>query len=524
MAPSEGEIAALERLEAAAIDGQMENVRHRQMLLHHLHEVLSEEADVICEAIRSANNSREKIKGTSETEYYLAMEAVRHFYGTLDFDRELEDEYRVANGKNNEGRRVGFGMVVIRPTRHTRFYSVVVPLAAAISAGNCVVLEIPEGNDSKVDSILRSTLTKALDYNTFCIVSSVKTLDNSILDSALLVDQTGETESETITRNHLVSSPNARVVAVVDRTANIEKAAEEITRARFRFNGTSPYAPDLVLVNEFVKDKFIEACDRYASMLKEIHWESKYEKDSLSTKMDESEVLSQILENSVTDFGLLNIQDKNSPVMKMKIYGRCLCIATCTGLVDAAFTPDQETPLLAGYFFAELRAAKYLSQHMPCHMACINQIPVQLLLGPAAPTSAISHHSAEDFLYRYNKNMFSQPRPQHIESLPETHQLADRVLTTHTTALLNGVDTRGEIVTLTVNGKDRRLMDVGVTHRDRDINTMRARATMPLKPTGQPRNGELGFFESGFLLGVGIAVLPVLGLMSYIIGRRMLRG
>ena len=70
------------------------------------------------------------------------MNAVRHYYDSLDFEQELEKEYHVANGKNSEERRVGFGMVVIRPTSHTKLYSIVVPLAAALSAGNCVVVEV----------------------------------------------------------------------------------------------------------------------------------------------------------------------------------------------------------------------------------------------------------------------------------------------------------------------------------------------------------------------------------------------
>jgi len=63
---------------------------------------------------------------------------------------------------------------------------------------------------------------------------------------------------ETGLENAILSSPNtAMTVAVVDRTANLEQAARSIVTARFSFDGKSPYAPDLVLVNEYVKKKFI---------------------------------------------------------------------------------------------------------------------------------------------------------------------------------------------------------------------------------------------------------------------------
>ena len=131
--------AALELLEAAVIDGRTENVRYRQDQLQSLHGKLREEAAVICAALSAGSQAS---AAEAETEYYLGMDAVRHFYETLDFEKELESEYLAANGKDNPSRRVGAGIVVIRPTTHTRFYSIVCPLAAAISAGNAVILEV----------------------------------------------------------------------------------------------------------------------------------------------------------------------------------------------------------------------------------------------------------------------------------------------------------------------------------------------------------------------------------------------
>jgi acyl-CoA reductase-like NAD-dependent aldehyde dehydrogenase len=75
------------------------------------------------------------------------------------------------------------------------------------------------------------------------------------------VDQT-ETN---ISAAQLASSLEARAVAIVDRSADIDAAAKAIVTARFSFQGMSPYAPDLVIVNEFIKKDFFEACTRYAS-------------------------------------------------------------------------------------------------------------------------------------------------------------------------------------------------------------------------------------------------------------------
>lgn len=59
--------------------------------------------------------------------------------------------------------------------------------------------------------------------------------------------------------NQLVSNPAAPVVAFVERDADIDAAAKALVAARFGQQGKSPYAPDVVLVNEWVKKELLAA-------------------------------------------------------------------------------------------------------------------------------------------------------------------------------------------------------------------------------------------------------------------------
>jgi hypothetical protein len=112
-----------------------------------------------------------------------------------------------------------------------------------------------------VDKLLKTILTKALDQDTFGIISSpVASLD---LPSHILLDQTST--SPVSKTNELLSSTASRTLAIVDRTADVDAAAKAIVTARFAFQGTSPYAPDLVVVNEWVKQEFFQACTKYVS-------------------------------------------------------------------------------------------------------------------------------------------------------------------------------------------------------------------------------------------------------------------
>lgn len=61
------------------------------------------------------------------------------------------------------------------------------------------------------------------------------------------------------------SETGAAAVAIVDRTANVDQAAQEILKSRIAFSGRSPYAPSYILVNEFVETEFLDKLRRYAS-------------------------------------------------------------------------------------------------------------------------------------------------------------------------------------------------------------------------------------------------------------------
>ncbi|KAL2280386.1 hypothetical protein FJTKL_12621 [Diaporthe vaccinii] len=476
---------AIDRLQASVVDGRTENGRYRQDQLQRLHRTLREQASQITAALVADSKSS---SSEVDAEYFLGMEAVRHFYDSLDFEKDLKEEYNVVRGEDNLTRRVGAGLVVIRPTSHTRFYSIVTPLAAAIAAGNCIILELSE-TLSQVDSVLRQALTEALDVNTF--YASKTTTDQSVLDDAVLVDQTSNGPSSTLT-SQLLSSSQTRCVAIVDRSANIDDAARAITAARFSFGGTSPYAPDLVLVNEFVKKDFFEACSRYAT--------SSFAKDSsvkraggdrsgdVQKAIKDAEDRKQVSSFGSNDFKLVDIVDKSSPIMDLKITGRYLPIATCSSLTDAIYNRDFESPLLAGYFFAEPGSAKYLAQFLPSHMSLVNQIPTHLLVGPAAPTA-----HAPDFEHRYSRDMFSVARPQFVRKPAAAVYKADE--------LLSGGPNRGGV----------------------KAAALREAATRPLAPVKQSSNKAVGFFEQGVLTGAALylsIILPVVGYSTYFLGRK----
>jgi hypothetical protein len=105
---------------------------------------------------------------------------------------------------------------------------------------------------------------------------------------------------------------------------------------------------------------------------------------------------------------------------------------------------------------------------------------MNLLVGPAAPSGI-----AMEYKYRYSPEMFSVSRPQYISALPIELSVVDE-------HLIPGWSSNG-----TTKAKKLRLL-----------------ATQKLPSTGQAQGFDIGFFEQGILLGLGVVltiVVPATG-------------
>ena len=128
---------------AAAVDGRASNIFYRLSQLEKLHNGLVGASAKVQEAIIADSRCT---SDEARFEYSLALGALRERYKELDYGVALEEEYRVAKGQSAETLREGFGLVAIRPAEHTLVFSIIAPLAAAIAAGNCVVIQVGDAH------------------------------------------------------------------------------------------------------------------------------------------------------------------------------------------------------------------------------------------------------------------------------------------------------------------------------------------------------------------------------------------
>lgn len=134
------------RIRSAAIDGRAQNIMFKIIQLQKLHQSLVREVDAIADAIVKDSGCTGL---EAKLEYFMAMKSLRDHYVALDKKKALEEEYAIANRHDAPDNREAIGVLIIDPTTHTPFYSIISALISGIAAGNCMILQVGPGRPRK---------------------------------------------------------------------------------------------------------------------------------------------------------------------------------------------------------------------------------------------------------------------------------------------------------------------------------------------------------------------------------------
>jgi hypothetical protein len=220
----------------------------------------------------------------------------------------------------------------------------------------------------------------------------------------------------------------------VDRTADLQHAARELISARFSFGGRSPYAPDIVLVNEFVKQAFLEAVVNESLRLTGsdapyMNGSTRLEKspssstsiteavDSLKKADSELRIVSQDMKHAIVE-----LVSRNTDVLTAKMNSPVFVIH-CIRSLDDGIDLLRSTAGgldLAAFHFGNPKAGKYMAQFVDANISFVGHIPRQLIVGPAYP--ALHPISLTE---RYPAELFSCHRPAFINPSPSSTILTE---------------------------------------------------------------------------------------------------
>ncbi|KEF60635.1 uncharacterized protein A1O9_02196 [Exophiala aquamarina CBS 119918] len=453
-------------IQISHLDSRAHSYRYKQAQFHRLYDILTKSSSTLKLAIQA-----DSVLTSMEADFEFAstLLELRTHYDSLDLEKDLRAARKVELGLDNIERTRPVGIVYIIPSKSSLAFSVLSALGAAIAAGACAIVELPQ-TLTQTSAALRKILTDSLDYDTFALSSSRPTSD--FTRKCLLVNQTEEVINP-LEWAQVLSSPSvAGTVAVVDRTANLSEATQAVAEATFGFSGGSAYAPQLVLVNEFVAEPFLsELVSKFARDLGTTyqkpngHMSRLQEAPKESSKFDN---LKTVVSGSKGD--IVEILDRCTPFFERKTPERTILVHRISSL-DDALNVLKSQQLAAIFLFAGLPQANYLSRFINADLCTINHIPMELLVGPVAPRHPSLPSTSSP---RYASAMFTMPAPQY---LPKPHSAQSLT-----------------------NLKDQEL-----------LRKLRDTAMQPLLPIVRKSGHQLNFFGQAIFLGFGMAVTSIIG-------------
>ena len=130
---------AVDRVLAAAVEGQAQSLRYIEQQLSKLHAALTTSSSELLAAIKT---DTKQSSSEVELQYTLALENVASSFSESNFETLFQAEYSLVRLENAPNNRAAFGAVYIVPSKYNLVYSCVSAVAAAIAAGNCVILEV----------------------------------------------------------------------------------------------------------------------------------------------------------------------------------------------------------------------------------------------------------------------------------------------------------------------------------------------------------------------------------------------
>ena len=106
--------AVVERVLAAAVEGQAQSLRYIEQQLSKLHAALTRASSELQAAIKT---DTKQTSSEAEIQYTLTLENVASFFSESNFETLLKAEYSLARLENAPNNRAAFGGCVHRPIK-----------------------------------------------------------------------------------------------------------------------------------------------------------------------------------------------------------------------------------------------------------------------------------------------------------------------------------------------------------------------------------------------------------------------
>ncbi|MBF0585738.1 aldehyde dehydrogenase family protein [Prosthecochloris sp. N3] len=330
------------------------------------------------------------------------------------------------------------GVVLVMSAWNYPLQLALAPLAAAIAAGNCVVLK-PSEQAPATARVIADVLPQYVDHEAVRVVQGDAGTSRELL--AERFDHIFFTGSERIGRE--VAAAAARHLTpvtlelggkspcIVDRRTDIGVAARRIAWAKFINAGQTCISPDYVLVDEAVESELLDALcsavqrmygsgEPYARLISRRHTER------LQRLMAGTRIVCGgrcELEECFIEPTVLTGVTGESAVMQEEIFGPLLPVLSYRTLDDAVHEAGSHGTPLALYIFSSSRSVqRSLMERIPSGGVGVNDLLFQAAV-PGLPFGGRRESGMGRYHGKAGFETFSVTRSVHIKALYPENQL-----------------------------------------------------------------------------------------------------
>lgn len=264
------------------------------------------------------------------------------------------------------------------------------PLVSAIAAGNCVVIK-PSEMTPNTSACMRRIVSELFDESEIAVVEGDAGVAEALLRKKW--DHIFFTGSPAVGRvvmkaaaEHLTPVTlelGGKSPVIVDRTANLDEAAKKIAWGKFLNSGQICIAPDYLLVDESIRDSFVEKLraaiapetgiivnERHAARVKHLF-------DDAVAGGAKVVAGGEFRQRAITPTVLENL-NPDSPIMQQEIFGPLLPMMTYKTLDDAfGVIAAREKPLVLYLFSRSRKVIKDVLRRTTAGGTAINDTLIQ---------------------------------------------------------------------------------------------------------------------------------------------------
>ena len=378
--------------------GKTLNIAFRQKALDNLKEaILYHEAEI--------NEALYEDLGKSSTESYMCetgmtlseISYVRKHMASWAADKTVMTPLAQFHSKSFKTQSP-YGVVLIMSPWNYPLMLCLEPLVGAIAAGNCCILK-PSAYSPKTSAVIRKIISETFNEAYIAVVEGGRAENTALLDQKFDYifftggTTVGRTVMEKAAKNLTPVSleMGGKSPCIVDKTADLKLAAKRLVFGKYLNCGQTCVAPDYLLIEECVKDKFIKLVEEqivkmygkeplknkaYGKIINHKHF------DRICGLIDQNKVVF----GGETDVSTLKIaptvMDNVSPedaIMGEEIFGPILPVLTFNDIAEAESFVNSKPHPLALYLFTENKAVqKHILKHVQFGGGCINDTIIHL--------------------------------------------------------------------------------------------------------------------------------------------------